>query len=90
MRHNKTEQMLQRLNYELRKDLEDKSRDYEQVKMKLDELQNIYNEQIEMNKDLTKQLQRRENMLTHSLSTFDVSLRFLEPFIGTKFYCLRI
>ncbi|KAG0917667.1 hypothetical protein G6F33_001263 [Rhizopus arrhizus] len=71
LKPNKAEQILQRLSYELRQELEDKSRECDQAKIRLTEFQILYNEQVEMNRDLAKQLQRRENMLSHSLSTFD-------------------
>lgn len=73
MKPSKTEQILQRLSYELRQELEDKSRECDQAKIRLAEFQILYNEQVEMSHDLAKQLQKRENMLSHSLSTFDVS-----------------
>lgn len=58
--------MLQRLNYELRKDLDDKSRSIDQLKSKIQEIERA-------NKELTKQLQRHQDMLSRSFSTFDVS-----------------
>ncbi|KAG1448071.1 hypothetical protein G6F56_009054 [Rhizopus delemar] len=60
----KTEEMLQRLNYELRKDLDDKSRSIDQLKSKIQEIERA-------NKELTKQLQRHQDMLSRSFSTFD-------------------
>ncbi|KAG1047403.1 hypothetical protein G6F43_010145 [Rhizopus delemar] len=71
LKPSKTEQILQRLSYELRQELEDKSRECDQAKIRLAEFQILYNEQVEMSHDLAKQLQKRENMLSHSLSTFD-------------------
>lgn len=78
MKSNKVEQRFQKLNIELRKNLEEKSKDFDRVKAQLHDIQTLYNEQVELNDELEKRLRKRENMLSHSLSTFDVrQLHFL-------------
>ncbi|KAI8879251.1 hypothetical protein K501DRAFT_336199 [Backusella circina FSU 941] len=67
----KMTQALTRLNQELRKELEDREKDFDKEKQKYDELEDEYVKISEELKEVQKQLQRRDNMLTHSISTCD-------------------
>lgn len=72
-RADKSSQVLSKLNHELRKELEEKDRDFEREKNSREEIESLYQQEIQANKLLKKQLERRDVMLTNSLLAHDVS-----------------
>ncbi|CEG69845.1 hypothetical protein RMATCC62417_05845 [Rhizopus microsporus] len=70
--NNTLEQVLKKLNDELRKELDDKTREYEREKMRATELQDLYNQQLEIIRELEEKLSKKSTMLALSLSEYDV------------------
>ncbi|KAI8974488.1 microtubule associated-domain-containing protein [Pilobolus umbonatus] len=68
---NKAVQLYLKLNHELRKDLDDKEREMEKMRSQSDEYRELYNKQLEESTKLQKLVDKRETMLTHSLTTCD-------------------
>lgn len=62
------------MNHELRKELEERDRDLEREKNQKEEYESLYQQEIQANTLLKKQLERRDIMLTNSLLAHDVSL----------------
>lgn len=69
---NTLEQVLKKLNDELRKELDDKTREYEREKMRTTQLQDLYNQQLEIIRELEEKLSKKSTMLALSLSEYDV------------------
>ncbi|CEG69844.1 hypothetical protein RMATCC62417_05845 [Rhizopus microsporus] len=69
--NNTLEQVLKKLNDELRKELDDKTREYEREKMRATELQDLYNQQLEIIRELEEKLSKKSTMLALSLSEYD-------------------
>ncbi|GAA5808074.1 hypothetical protein MFLAVUS_001456 [Mucor flavus] len=63
--------LLSKFNRELRKELEEKDSEFEQEKHRGDELEKLYQMELESNIALKKQLERRDIMLTNSLLAHD-------------------
>lgn len=65
--------VLDKLNRELRRELEDRERNLELERKKRKEYEDLYEKQIQTNNSLQRQLERKETMLTNSLLAHDVS-----------------
>jgi hypothetical protein len=78
--------VLDKLNRELRKELEDRERSLELERQKREEYENLYEKQIQTSDLLQKQLERKETMLTNSLLAHDVSTKYIYIYIYTLTY----
>ncbi|GAA5799815.1 hypothetical protein HPULCUR_005234 [Helicostylum pulchrum] len=63
--------LLNKLNRELRKELDERENEFEHEKHRGDELEKLYQMELEANIALKKQLERRDIMLTNSLLAHD-------------------
>lgn len=65
-----------KLNYELRRELEEKDRDLDHARSKIEEYEQLYQTERDNIASLKRQLERRDTMLTNSILAHDVSCSF--------------